>query len=195
MSTVCPVCGKDDTIQRLSAIVSSGQASGSFSGPSASVTHVDGKWGTTGGYTTMSGSTTTVLARKLSPPPEPRKGLGFHMLVYLFLAAVLAFFSCGVATGVSLLLFPNLEGDPATVVYGIVLVGLFVGGLTVLQRWSKTWQTNQEARYAKEKPAWDRAMERYDRAYYCFRDDAVFDADTGQTCRPESLREFLYSAG
>lgn len=35
--------------------------------------------------------------------------------------------------------------------------------------------------------------ERWSHLYYCFRDDIIFDPQTGETCQPESLREFLRS--
>ena len=47
-TNTCPVCGKNDTIYKVSGVVASGQASGTFSGPSGGVVNVDGKWGTTG---------------------------------------------------------------------------------------------------------------------------------------------------
>jgi hypothetical protein len=52
-SIVCPVCGKNDAIQKVSGVVASGQASGTFSGPTGGVVNVDGKWGTTGSYTSL----------------------------------------------------------------------------------------------------------------------------------------------
>ena len=68
MAAVCPVCGKDDAIQKVSSVVSSGQASGAFSGPTGGVAYVGGKWGAVGGYTTLSGRTSSELARLLAPP-------------------------------------------------------------------------------------------------------------------------------
>lgn len=73
MSAVCPVCGKDDAIQKVSSVVSSGQSSGTFSGPTGGVVHVGGKWGTVGGYTSLSGRSTTEVAQLLTPPAAPKQ--------------------------------------------------------------------------------------------------------------------------
>ena len=67
-----PICNKDDAIQKLSVIVASENSSGTFSGPSGGVTYVDGKWGSVGGYSSLSGSTMSELARRLAPPPAPQ---------------------------------------------------------------------------------------------------------------------------
>jgi hypothetical protein len=82
-TNVCPVCGKNDTIYKVSGVVTSGQASGTFSGPSGGVVNVGGQWGTTGSYTTLSGSTATNLAALLTPPSEPKKR-AFGLITTLF---------------------------------------------------------------------------------------------------------------
>jgi len=79
---VCPHCNKDDAIQKVSAIVDAGISSGSYSGPSTSHVSIDGKSGTSYGYSFLSGSGMTELARQFIPPSEPRKpvkktGCGF----------------------------------------------------------------------------------------------------------------------
>jgi hypothetical protein len=186
MPILCPVCGKDDATQKLSAIVSSGQASGTFSGPSAGVIRVGGKWGATGTYTTLSGSTATELARKLSPPPEPRKpsGLGCWLYVGLFGSAV-------GALSVGSVLVVNLSDESAPYMLFALLFYLSILVITVVMH--NTKKSRQIATYTLEKPAWDAAMKRYKSLYYCFRDDVVFDPQTGETCAPESLNKFLYS--
>ena len=68
----------------MSGVVARGQASGTFAGPTGGVVNVDGNWGTTGGYTTLSGSTVTNLAALLFPPPEPKKR-AFGLIATLFM--------------------------------------------------------------------------------------------------------------
>ncbi|HMN14248.1 MAG TPA: hypothetical protein PKD55_18180 [Bellilinea sp.] len=36
-------------------------------------------------------------------------------------------------------------------------------------------------------------MARWAGLYYCFRDDIVFDPETGEWCHPADLHEFLYA--
>ncbi len=81
MPAICPVCGKDDAIQLVSAVVASGQATGTFSGPSGGVAYVGGKWGSVNGYTTLRGGTTSQLAQLLAPPPFAEETRRLWMLV------------------------------------------------------------------------------------------------------------------
>jgi uncharacterized membrane protein len=193
MSTVCPICGNDDAIQKLTAIVSSGEASGTFSGPSVGVVRVEGKWGTAGGYTTLSGTTKTALAQRLSPPPEP--ALGMRGLRLKILAILLPFggaFICGVCTLASVV---SLPATAILAIGGIVYFVITIAATIILWQRGITAKAEDETKYADEKAAWDQAMEKYSRAYYCFRDHMVFDPGKGQICQPESLQEYLYSAG
>jgi hypothetical protein len=88
-SNACPVCGKNNAIQKVSGVVTSGQASGTFSGSSGGVVNIDDKWGATGGYTTLSGSTVSNLAALLTPPQEPKKR------AFGWLATVVIWYFCG----------------------------------------------------------------------------------------------------
>jgi hypothetical protein len=73
MEIICPIDKKDDAIQKVSAILMSGNVIGSFSGPSSGAVNVDGKSGSLIGYTYLSGATQTELARQVAPPIEPTK--------------------------------------------------------------------------------------------------------------------------
>ena len=73
MSIHCPICEKDDAIQKVSSIVLSGNTSGTYTGPTGGVVTVGGKTGYSGGFTTMRGSSSTHLAQLLEPPKEPSK--------------------------------------------------------------------------------------------------------------------------
>ena len=46
--------------------------------------------------------------------------------------------------------------------------------------------------YPTLKAAWDNAMERWNRLYYCNRDDIVFDPETNETCSKKDLKQFVY---
>jgi hypothetical protein len=46
----------------------------------------------------------------------------------------------------------------------------------------------------KKIQAWQTAMNRWNRLYYCWRDDVVFDLDTGKYFTSEQMMNYLYSA-
>jgi len=55
-------------------------------------------------------------------------------------------------------------------------------------------KTREEERYAAERSLWEKVVEVWNRSYYCFRDDIVFDPKTGGgACRPKDMKEFLYT--
>jgi hypothetical protein len=169
-SFLCPVCGKDDAIQKVSAIVASGQASGTLSGPSGGAAYVGGKWGITGGYTTLSGSMATELAQKLAPPSEPSLGGG---------ACLLLFFIGG---GIFEIVIALSTGEIWTFPIGIVTIA--IGAIPLILYFKE--KPKIEERFVKAKSKWARL-------YYCSRDDIVFDPQTGETCHPDNLGKFLRS--
>ena len=87
MNLTCPIDNKDDSIQKVSAVVASGQSSGTFSGPTGGTVSYDGKTGSVSGYSSLSGSSISNLAQLLGHPREPNKPVGFG-LAWLYLWAV-----------------------------------------------------------------------------------------------------------
>ena len=168
-SFLCPVCGKDDAIQKVSAIVASGRASGTLSGPSGGAAYVGGKWGITGGYTTLSGSMATELAQKLAPPSEPSRGRG--VLASLFIGG-----------GIFEIVIALSTEEIWILPIGIVTIA--IGAILLILYFKE--KPKIEERFVKAKSKWARL-------YYCFRDDIVFDPQTGETCHPDNLGKFLRS--
>jgi len=171
---LCPVCQSGDSIQRLAAIVASGTASGTFSGPTGGVTHAGGETGTYGGYTTLSGTSTSHLARALSLPAEPK-----CPVVY----------SPGNAIFIGLL---TLVGGLATL--GLGFVAAFLALMVVASMGPiLVGDPNKEfAKYAKKLAEWKLAREYWLSLYYCHRDGVVFDPVRGEQCQPEETAAFAY---
>lgn len=203
MPIVCPIDGKDDAVQKVTAIVKLGTGEGNFSGPTGGVAYAGGKWGVVSGYTTMRGWSISQLARTVAAPARPRqpRGLGTGPWIGLIAgglvcAAVAGGFACNTLPFAVL-----LEGAeswlicvPVVLVAMACAVAFLVGAGFFLKANTKARKAD-EVRYAGEKRAWDDAMEVYDRLYYCSRHDLVFDSATGETCRPEDTQRFCYRAG
>lgn len=89
-TNICFRCGKDDAVQSVPAIVMSGTARGVFSGPSGSIMYIDGKSGYSSGYSHLSGTMTSDLARALAAPLPPKE-ISFWTFVgwsWLFLFSI-----------------------------------------------------------------------------------------------------------
>lgn len=164
----CPVCGKDDAIQRISAIADSGTTSGTGTASTTSV-----NWSTRGGVGIGSASTTfnvsseTQLAHRLKLPTRPEALVGW---------IALGFFVFGSG---SMWLLEKAFG------YN-VLAGLFSFGIGAIGG-AAIYGARQSSIDASPKgKAWAEAAAMARSSYYCFRDDVAF-LPGGSAKSPEAL--------
>ncbi|MBM3180072.1 MAG: hypothetical protein FJZ86_06935 [Chloroflexi bacterium] len=204
MTIECPICGKDDALQKVSSIVSGGTVRGSFSGPSGGVSYSGGNWGTVSGYTSLSGSTSTDLARLLSPPREPHTSFVNSGAPCIFLLVLLGcFFAAPIWSPIwygvdllSLLSPESYSGERGVAlffiglaaVFGVIYALLWVGGIA----YSKSQNKKESEKYSREKVIWDSAIEKWVRLYYCHRDDVVFDTQTTESFSPSLTSEYIH---
>jgi hypothetical protein len=205
MTNVCPICQKDDLVQRVETLVAAGQSSGTFSGPSVGTTYSNGKLGSVGGYTTLSGSSSSNLAKLLeppSPPPTP-KGYGcwWILLAYPVIPIVGAIFSIPFMIPGMILMAIGENPDTLNMnfigIFGIILtaIGGIIGYWLCIRffiKESKKKKATMEKVFNEAKPKWEIAMRRWKRLYYCHRDGIVYDPEAGDTCVPESVNDFVY---
>lgn len=159
----CPICGNVDAIQKVSTVVFAGTSSGRFSGPSGGLVYAGGKWGTAGGYSSLSGMSTTMLASSLSieKPGGHAAGLGGCMV--LSLPSLLTFLGCTMLE----------DGGVVAVVIGL---GVFIYFMFHMLK-----EQNRRLKIIEE--IWAEAAETWNKLYFCFRDDVVFDPESG-ACVP-----------
>lgn len=181
MATICPVCGKDDAVQKVSAVVSSGLSSGKFSGPTGGVTYLGGKWGGVGGYTVLSGGTASELARILSPPS--RKEVVNERAAGCFRFLALA----TVVLGAPSCFFVGMDGGAGS----LGLIALIVAVLVFLYAEHIGHQVKEAI--AVEDGKIKEPLRKWQRLYYCFRDDVVFDPETNEPYQPQELKHILYA--
>ena len=189
MEIICPIGDKDDAIQKVSSIVSSGTATGSFSGPSGSAVHIDGKWGYSGGYTTLHGGTITNLAKKLSPPEKPKlEGLGCLWIPIIYPGVILAgAMPFMVLTAIIKLIF-NIDPDsPISLVFTIPF-GLFIA-LSFIKHFSSLDRKRKDESKIKIQK-WEDSFKKWDELYYCFKHDAVFDPSTKVVIKMDDLSNY-----
>jgi len=181
---ICPICQRDDSVQKITAAVSSGTMTGSFSGPTSTFTSDGNSFKPGFGFTTVSGSARSDLAKLLSPPPKPKErrynqGCGAATLWFVVLLG-------------GFILIAVVLGEVLGEMGGIFVGALIICGIGIVY-------AVQERDYRKnELPelmrAYRKGMKRWERAYYCYRDDIVFDPNDGKTCSPDSLiTDFYYS--
>jgi hypothetical protein len=176
--TKCPVCGKDGRIQKVSAIYAVGTSSGIFAGPSVggALPIGSGDPSLLAGYSQLSGTQQTLLSRKLAPPPRPASGPSFGAVLFL--------------TGLFLVAFSVLLIGMNDIfrVFGVFVLVLGAGVLVV-------WWIVARARSPgpkRDMVAFERRMARWNRLYYCARDDCVFDPESGLHCPADQMNGLVY---
>jgi hypothetical protein len=182
MSQVCPKCQREDAIQKVSAIVLTGRSTATFSGPSIAVAQVGGKLTPAAGYTQLSGSTVTHLASLLAPPAKPKKRNPGGCYVLLGIWGLLA----AVSMPAIFLSEPDMRW---MAVFGIVWL---VIGILAFRQASRE-SAKYPSAYDQQLKQWERAMSIWESTYYCFRDDLVFDSNTGNATSPQSLASLLFA--
>jgi len=210
-SIICPKCNKDDSIQKLSAILATGISTGIYSGPSGGYVTVDGKSTNVSGYSHLTGSSITELAKLVSPPEPPREPVKSMWNRAIAALIVLATYFCviqtllGIAFGVTALILGDnfidkYGSNPIFIAGELILFGISIFILVAVGRIStQKLDKSSEAKYAKAveeysvtKPNWDLAMEKWKRSYYCHRDSLVFDSENQESCELVNLKEYLY---
>ena len=167
-SIVCPICKKNDMARKIFSIVKEQtkfQAMvGGISGLGIDTDDVE----VGGGVHIGSGITSSSLAMALMPPlisidkKKAIKGLIISLLISYFIFNFISFLIFGFASSIS-----------TTLVVGLVFYFFYYCYLKaskdtakeIIKKYSKNWLN----------------------LYYCFRDDIVFDPETGAYCNPEPL--------
>jgi len=158
----CPICKKDDQIQKASAVYSSGIGTGSFSGPATSVNYYNGKVGVGGGLVSGTSASITEAARKCAPPDKPHPPS-------TSLTTILGF--VGIAFGV--LTSICADNYASLWIIGWVIVGFIFIAIGNNQKNAK------EIKYKEELVIYNREITEWNELYYCHRDDVLFNPNNG----------------
>ncbi|HVO43328.1 MAG TPA: hypothetical protein VMT34_11925 [Aggregatilineales bacterium] len=173
---ICPQCGRDDMAQKVTGIYETGTATGAFQGRTRPLLGL-----LPDGVQNLSGSTQTLLSRKLTPPPRPAK-TSERLLLLVIVGMIMLVVSEGLLVLVGLLLkFPSL---------GIGFLGLLVGFLIVGGTVLATLVYTRNHQHTIK--AWQDAIAIWERLYYCSRNDCIFDPLTRQSVPTDRMDLLLY---
>lgn len=205
MANVCPQCGKDDRIQKVSAIYSAGLTHISLSGPSGAVAMSAGSEELTvvGSYTTLHGTAQSALISKLSPPERPSKPLSLAwlwvvggILGYLFWCLVPGPCCAGTPLLLGLLGHEGIASSPMSsgliILLAAILMIIGIGITSALVVKGIRRDRLSQQNYQKAIEEWINAVNVWNRLYYCARDDCVFDPITGISVSVDRMEELLY---
>lgn len=175
----CPRCGQVDRVDKLTAIVAAGTQNSRSVGVAPSL-------GGLGGVQLigMQGTTKSALASRLSPTPAKPGGIGWRIAGAL-LIAMLGLFAASILGLIALI--PASAGClPSMIALGCtaICLGLVLGGIPSILR-----------RQAEYDAAVQRATNLASKLYYCYRDDIVWDPQTGAIVPVAQLGSYLYGGG
>jgi len=208
----CPVCHRNDKVQKLPAIVAS--QTQLLEGTTISTDAYrdnDGNLRSAKRESTFTGKQASALAKQLIPPTEPIKpNYANNGMLIIFIIVALVYSTVFLCPGCSLstafiqtMPVEGAEGDAISVaeairmtIGGIFWLALgsvfFFLGIKFYSKKDKEKKNRIKAAYYEKKTQWDAAIKKYNRSYYCFRDGIVYDPESDDMGKPESLSEFLY---
>ncbi len=186
MDMRCPICGSMDQTAKVSALIRSGSANGTAKG---------GTIGTTGlGLGMAQLSMTSSLAQSLQPPVKPKPAKepetthssngaatgGCLSVILLWTLAVILGFKA------------SLFLDIIVFILGAIL-GSKIGGEIVRRSSDVAVERMKHEVVQNEIKEWPTAMSRWEKLYYCQRDDIVFLPETREHVKVSNIRRLLYS--
>jgi len=183
---VCPICEKNDQLRKISTIVGIDTHKNS----SNSQAWVSSENGGLFVDIPLTGAQQSELARKLALPPVPVKPAGFTIAQYISQAALgIIFWVVIFFIVVCISLF--IKRIPENIVILITILGFIVPALFIVAS-TLRYRSRKES-YSVNKPIWDKAWFVWNRLYYCFRDNKIYDPETNKTLDVQYLHEYIFT--
>lgn len=170
---VCPECGKDDMIHKVSAVYDSGFVAVQNNSPLVPYGVVD-----------RTITTITPLAQKLAPPSKPESPrvppeIGCTTWVLLIGGFIAGMIISSYIT----------DNQFVWVIFGI---GTPVTLLFIFDKITKTRFKEYTESRKEDLSQWVEAQQKWSKLYYCSRNDCVFNPDTGKSVSPERISTLIY---
>jgi len=180
----CPVCQRNDRVEKVSIIYKGGRRETSMSVPVTNVeTDSKGRTYSSTSYETVGGLSQTSLSEELQPPvkPEYKKPVGFF----------------GTLMVVSMLYIPYLIILFIFEIFGFDMLFFVYAGLVLIPVITIFWHLQNKKEDAIESaqfsnvsfPAFERSIEIWKSLYFCHRDGVVFVPGKNKSFPLEKLAE------
>ncbi len=178
-SAVCPQCGQVDAVRKVSSIVSEGTTQTQQFGVAPNLAGSDFF------LVGLQGSSVTNLAQRLAPPAQRPGGIGIR----LFMAAAAFVLGSTMACGLAM-----FAGTPE---FGRFACGNWVLGIALLAAVLIILPLSGIPKIRQKQATYGRMMYqahlRWDRLYYCSRDDVTFTPDQNVVIPIQYLSQYLYA--
>jgi hypothetical protein len=175
-SILCPQCGKDDQIRKVTSIVTEG---------STTVNYTD-SLGTLGG----SGSAfhQTQLAKRLIPPSKPKlTGCAATSPVVIFMVGVV------LSSILFCVLFPSLAWSSGSNIWATcIFIALMLAVIAAINVPIGIYSVKKQKELKPQIAMWEKAISKWQQSYYCARCDGIFTPNQNKIVSPEEMTTFLY---
>ena len=186
----CPVCMRNDQAEKVSAILRK-QVSQTQGTETRQQVYKDRRGRTHRETVQVPIETTQAssFARQLAPPVAPKPYVGNRGLTGLLVMAV---FLLLVGACCSLSAHQNDSNGPLSII--AIVIALVFGGLWFVL-WREYRAKRNESRVSFEKAGleWKKATTRWEKLYYCGRDDVVFIPGERTSAPTGKMMEYIYS--
>lgn len=172
----CPICRRNDRVEKVSAIAL--RETQLLQGTQIVMTP-RGKQ-----IVPTQMVATSILSQQLQPPKRPRLEHASSRILLVYIIFV---------GGFNVLLIAALMSSRDTYSYicsGILIPLVCMGGFLV-SRLDKRQREKRKASNAEKLTKWERAMNRWQKLYYCSRDDVVFLPGEERAVPPSRMSELL----
>jgi hypothetical protein len=131
-----------------------------------------------------------MIAGLLSPPLEPRKpDLGLQKVILMFGTYIIG----GLIISGAIELIRDFESDFLNIfVITLLVVIILIPALIIFRKILKNEKTRVTIWKNVDIPSWQNAMKRWDRLYYCSRDDIVFILGESKVVPVREMTTLLY---
>lgn len=196
---VCPKCGQFDAIRKVSSIVSEGTTFTENSGLGIAFSKEDVQFFNAFGTSYSRSNLASALSRPQKPSKPSAQGC-LRILPLTSIGCMLTILTIIAAAGVCSFPFLYSTYRENPILFLIPFVVFVVVGI-VLTRWillslrRETRTTSQkQTEYPLQLQNWERAVQRWEHLYYCYRDDGVFLPSQPRLVPLNDMQSFLYAA-
>lgn len=180
---VCPQCHKNDATQQVNLVVQ--MVEGALSPAAYENLELKYKSGQGSDWATPAGEESwSALARKFSMPSRPRLSIFGSYNLFLYPLAVLYIFFI-----VYMFMTATVMNMTVTVMRGllcVVTVGMFLLGTVAVFVGRR-----KKREFDGQLQVWNEQKERYDKLYYCARDNKIFLPGSTECVSPKEMKQLI----
>ncbi len=207
---LCSLCHKNDKVKKVTAVLGvEVHEVPSNSDVWWSIKKVDGRSKLV--FSDLTQTQVSHLAQKLLPPEKPRlPHWGWNLLPFLWVIYPLVIFApINKRRKLRILSFVIVGSIPILIAFGLEYFSLIklesdnwwfvpitiagIPGILAVLTYLLGLEERMKEVKANEFPIWEKAMGKWDKLYYCERNDCVFDPTTGESQPAGKMKELLYS--